>query len=99
MYFLYTFPITRGEQMLQSRLSAQGHVIIPKALRTAHNWQPGQNLLFIDTPEGILVRSEPDAFPETTVNEVAGCLKYSGKTKTLTEMAAALTQGIMAQHK
>lgn len=33
-------------------------------------------------------------FPKTTLDNVSGCLKYSGKTKTLKEMDDAIRQRI-----
>ena len=85
--------------MLQSKLSTKGQVIIPKPLRTAHNWQAGQKLQFIDTPDGILVKSDPATFEQTSIDQVAGCLRYKGKAKSIAEMNAALAMGAMEQSK
>ncbi len=74
-------------------LSSKGQVIIPKPIRTAHNWQPGQKLTVIDTGDGVLLKPvEP--FPHTSLEEVAGCLKYSGPAKTLAEMEDAIRKGV-----
>lgn len=64
-----------------TRLSGEGQVIIPKALRDAHHWEAGQELIAIDTGDGILLKL-PKPFQETTLEDVAGCLKYSGNPKT-----------------
>ena len=83
--------------MLQSKLSTKGQVIIPKPLRTAHNWQAGQKLQFIDTPDGILVKSDPATFKQTSIEQVAGCLRYKGKAKSIAEMNEAIARGAMEQ--
>ena len=85
--------------MLRSKLSTKGQVIIPKPLRTAHNWQAGQRLQFIDTPDGILVKSAPATFKQTSIEQVAGCLQYKGKAKSITEMNEAIARGAVEQSK
>jgi AbrB family looped-hinge helix DNA binding protein len=85
--------------MLQSKLSTKGQVIIPKPLRTAHNWQAGQKLQLIDTPDGILVKSDPATFKQTSIEQVAGCLRYKGKVKSIAEMNEAIAKGAMEQGK
>lgn len=79
--------------MLESKLFTKGQIIIPKPLRVAHNWRAGQKLIFIDTPEGILLRPASASFPTTSVDDVAGCLNYHGKAKTLEDMEAAIALG------
>ena len=83
--------------MLQTKLSSKGQVIIPKPLRTAHNWQPGQQLIVIDTPEGVLLKPAVTTFSETSLEQVAGCLHYKGKAKTLKEMEEAIARGVQEQ--
>ncbi|MEM9273635.1 MAG: AbrB/MazE/SpoVT family DNA-binding domain-containing protein [Cyanobacteria bacterium P01_F01_bin.143] len=77
-----------------TKLSSKGQVIIPKALRDAHHWQAGQELLAINTGDGILLKSKKP-FPETKLEEVAGCLSYEGEAKTLDELDDAIRQGIL----
>ncbi len=79
-----------------THLSNQGQVTIPETLRVAHHWQPGQELIAIDTGDGILLKAKKP-FPETTLAQVAGCLKYQGKPKTLAELEAAICQGVKQQ--
>jgi len=78
--------------MLTTKLSSKGQVIIPKEIRNRHHWESGQELQAIDTDEGIMLRPA-SPFAETTLKEVASCLSYSGKTKTLAEMEAAIRKG------
>lgn len=78
--------------MLTTKLSSKGQVIIPKEIRSRHHWEPGQELQAIDTDDGILLRPA-SPFPETSIKDVAACLAFSGKPKTLAEMEAAIKKG------
>lgn len=78
--------------MNTTTLSSKGQVIIPKAIRTAYNWQSGQELQVLETGGGILLR--PSArFESSTLEEVAGCLPASGKAKSLKDMEDAIAKG------
>ena len=79
--------------MATTVLSSKGQVIIPKPVRTAHNWRPGQELQVVETEDGVLLKAARP-FPEMTVEEVAGCLDFRGKAKTLAEMEAAIAKGV-----
>lgn len=79
-----------------TRLSSKGQIIIPKSLRTAHKWETGQEFVAIDTGDGILLKPRKP-FPETKLEDVAGCLAYTGKPKTIEEMNAAIDQGFQEQ--
>jgi AbrB family looped-hinge helix DNA binding protein len=78
--------------MLTTKLSSKGQVIIPKEIRNRHHWEPGQELQAIDTDDGILLRSA-SPFPEATLREVASCLSYAGRPRTLEEMEEAIKKG------
>jgi len=84
--------------METTKLSSKGQVIIPKPLRTAHHWEAGQELIVIDVGDGVLLKPKTP-FPESNINDVASCLKYKGKAKTLEEMDDAIKKGIKAQLK
>ncbi len=84
--------------METTRLSSKGQVIIPKPLRTAHHWDAGQELVAIDVGDGVLLKPK-SPFVEKTIDEVASCLKYSGKAKSLDDMTAAIAKGIKSQGK
>jgi AbrB family looped-hinge helix DNA binding protein len=79
-----------------TRLSSKGQVIIPKSIRQSYRWAIGQEFTVEDTGEGVLLRPK-SSFPRTTVEEVAGCLKYSGPPKTLEEMEDAIRKGVLEQ--
>jgi AbrB family looped-hinge helix DNA binding protein len=78
--------------MLTTKLSSKGQVIIPKEIRNRHHWEPGQELQAIDTDDGILLRPT-SPFPETTLREVASCLSFSDKARTLEDMEEAIKKG------
>ena len=83
--------------METTRLSSKGQVIIPKALRDAHHWEAGQELVAIDTGDGVLLKLK-NPFQEATLEDVAGCLNYLGEPKSLEEIEAAIRQGVMEQY-
>lgn len=78
--------------MAKTRLSSKGQVIIPKSSRDTHHWEVGQELVVIDTEEGVLLKPAR-LFPPATLDELAGCLSYRGSAKSLEEMEQAIQQG------
>jgi len=80
-----------------TKLSSKGQVIIPKPVRTAHDWKIGQELVVIEMGDGILLRPRTP-FNTTNIRDVASCLKYSGKAKSLDEMEDAIREGISEKH-
>lgn len=78
--------------MNKTRLSSKGQVIIPKTSRDAHHWEAGLELAVIDTEEGVLLKPLRPA-PPATLEELAGCLKYTGTAKTLENMERAIKTG------
>lgn len=76
-----------------TKLSSKGQVIIPKPIRTAHHWEPGQELIVIDTDEGVLLKPKT-LFQETKLRDVAACLRYTGRPKNLEEMEQAIKCGV-----
>jgi AbrB family looped-hinge helix DNA binding protein len=76
-----------------TKVSDEGQVIIPKELLRAIGWEIGQELLAIDMGNGILLKPKKP-FLETTLADVAGCLKYQDTPKTLEEMDDAIRQGV-----
>ena len=64
--------------------------MLPEFIRRAHNWHVGQELIILNIGKGIFLASK--AFSEkaalsepTTLDQVAECLKYTGKAKKLEE--------------
>ena len=81
-----------------TKLSSKGQVIIPKPFRTAHHWEVGQELVVIDVGDGILLKPKTP-FNETNIDDVASCLKYKGKPKSVDDMNAAIQQGIKDKYQ
>ncbi len=84
--------------METTRLSSKGQVIIPKPLRKAHHWETGQELVVIDLGDGILLKPKAP-FAEKNISDVASCLNYTGKTKSLDDMEEAISKGVKEQNK
>ena len=82
--------------MESTKLSSKGQVIIPKHIRSSYHWETGQELIVIDTGDGILLKPKAP-FSISTLSGVAGCLKYQGTTKTIDDMNAAVAKGLKAQ--
>lgn len=84
--------------METTKLSSKGQVVIPKSLRVAHHWKAGQELVVVDVGDGILFKTK-SPFKEKNISEVASCLKFAGKTRSLDDMDSAIRKGIRNQHK
>jgi AbrB family looped-hinge helix DNA binding protein len=76
-----------------TRLSTKGQIIIPKPLREALRWRPGQELDVIETKEGLLLRPKAP-FKPTRLEDVAGMLKYDGPPVSDAEIKARLAESI-----
>lgn len=61
-------------------LSSKGQITIPKPMRDAHYWRPGQKFLVIATGEGVLLKPAIP-FAETSLAEVAACPQMRGRGK------------------
>lgn len=78
--------------METTRLSSKGQVILPKSVRAAHQWVPGIEFTVEDMAGGVLLRPM-NKQPTSSLEDVIGCLAYSGPAKTLEEMEAAIAVG------
>lgn len=78
--------------MPSTRLSTKGQLIIPKDMRERRGWTAGTTLEVEERGECIVLRAARKA-PRTKVNDLLGCLPWSGPAKTLGEMAAAIAKG------
>lgn len=77
--------------METTKLSSKGQVIIPKALRSTHNWEAGLELMVIDTGDGLLLKPKAP-FAPVELSEVLGLFKGKVVARTDEEIAAALAQ-------
>jgi AbrB family looped-hinge helix DNA binding protein len=77
--------------MAKTRISSKGQVVIPKDVRDRHGWKEGTELEVEDGTTSITLRAAAP-FPRTTIDQVAGCLKYRGRPLTLEEMDEAVAR-------
>ena len=82
--------------MATTRMSSKGQVIIPRAVRKAHHWEAGLELIVIDTGDGVLLRPK-SPFSATDVGEVAGLLRAKVEPKTDEQISAAIKRGVRRQ--
>jgi len=83
--------------MENTRLSTKGQIILPKNIRTSRAWVPGTEFIVEETGDGVLLRPT-GRFPETSLDQVAGCLRPRRKSKTLAQMRAAIGREVMQRH-
>jgi AbrB family looped-hinge helix DNA binding protein len=84
--------------MQTTRVSSKGQVVLPKAIRDAHGWSPGTELLIEDGPNGVLLRPRPRIAP-SDLDAVAGCLHVDGApARTVEEMDAAIAAEVGRRH-
>jgi AbrB family looped-hinge helix DNA binding protein len=79
--------------METTKLSTKGQVILPKTLRDAYGWNPGTEFAVEEVPGGIALRPLRSS-PPSRLEDVAGCLRYTGRAKTLQQMEKAIAQGV-----
>ena len=77
--------------METTKLSSKGQVIIPKALRSTHHWEPGLELMVIDTGDGLLLKPKAP-FAPANLSEVFGMFKGRVTPRTDEEIEAALIE-------
>jgi AbrB family looped-hinge helix DNA binding protein len=83
--------------METTKLSSKGQIILPKSIRTAHNWDTGIEFAVEDTQDGVLLRPLKP-FPPTQLKDVYGCVAYTGKAKSLEDMEAGIKAAIKDRH-
>ncbi len=84
--------------METTKLSTKGQIVLPKSIRESKGWRAGMELSVEETPQGVLIRpSRP--FPPTRVEDVAGCLHYKGRPKTLRDMEKGPLQMAKRRHE
>jgi AbrB family looped-hinge helix DNA binding protein len=83
--------------METTRLSTKGQIILPKNIRTSRAWGPGVEFTVEEAGDGILLRPA-GRFPQTDLDEVAGCLRSKRKSVTLAQMRAAIGREVTRRH-
>lgn len=82
--------------MERTRLSTKGQVVLPKEIRTARSWDPGTE--FTVGNEGRHSIAACCSLAPTKLEDVAGCLRWRGKAKTIREMDAAVARQFSRRH-
>ncbi len=82
--------------MKTTRLSSQGRIILPKSIRTLHQWEPGVEFEVQDTANGVLLRPVKNS-PPSSLMDVVGCTGYRGPRRSLQDMDAAIAKGLKAR--
>ena len=75
--------------METTRLSSKGQIILPKAVRDLHHWEPGTDFLVEDTGDGVMLRPIKAGAP-TRLDDIVGCLRVKGPARTIEEMDSAI---------
>jgi AbrB family looped-hinge helix DNA binding protein len=83
--------------METTKISSKGQVVLPKSVRKARKWEAGTQLAVEEVGEGVLLRPLRP-FKTASFDEVFGCLKYSGRPKTLRQMEKAIARDVRARH-
>lgn len=76
-----------------TKLSSKGQVILPKAVREAHNWKPGTEFVVEDSAEGVLLKPVKPIQP-TRLADVIGSTGYKGPARSLEDMEQAIARGV-----
>ena len=79
--------------METTTLSSKGQLVLPKRLRESRNWQPGTKFVIEEVDHALVLRPLKLFLP-TRLEDVAGCLSYRGKPKTLQQMRDAIKAGV-----
>ncbi len=79
--------------METTQVLEHGRIVLPEVIRRAHRWKVGQELLIVESRDGVLLTTPP-LFEKTRLDEVAGCLQYNGQSKTLDDMNKAIAEGV-----
>lgn len=78
------------------KLSSKGQLVIPKSVRDAFEWKRGMEFRVEPVKEGVLLRPLR-LFAPTRVRDVLGCANYSGRPKSVAEMAKAIQSGMRSK--
>ena len=82
--------------MERTRLSNKGQVVIPHRIRVALGWQAGVEFS-VEEADGAVTLRPIGGASTMTVDEVFGCVDYTGPRKTLKQMEEAIARGTREQ--
>ena len=70
-------------------LSSKGQFVLPKAIRTRHNWQSGTRLIVIDRGDEVVIKTA-EPFTATSFESGDAPSVYKGKRLSSAEMDRAI---------
>jgi AbrB family looped-hinge helix DNA binding protein len=79
--------------MAKGKLSTKGQLTLPKTVRDARNWRPGMEFEVVDLEDGVLFKPA-SVKKRYTLDDLCGCLPYSGPPKTLEEMERGIDEAM-----
>ena len=82
------FPVASFSK-LTTTVSTKGQIILPKAVRDLHHWEPGTDFSVEDTGDGVILRPIKGGTP-TRLEDLIGCLRVKGPARTIEEMDAVI---------
>jgi len=82
---------------METVLSTKGQIVVPKAIRDSRGWNAGTKFTVEEIDDGFVVRPKP-LRRRTTIDDVAGCLRYKGKPKTIAQMDAGIARAVKQRH-
>ncbi len=78
------------------RLSSKGQLVLPRALRESHRWEPGQEFMVLETDEGVLLKPV-SPFTSTRLEDVAGMLEGLVEPRSDQEIEQALEKDVRSR--
>jgi len=70
-------------------ISSKGQFVLPKAIRSRHNWQAGTRLIVIDRGDEVVIKSA-EPFAATNFESSDAPSIYSGRRLSLADMDRAV---------
>jgi AbrB family looped-hinge helix DNA binding protein len=78
-----------------TRISSKGQIVVPKSVRDELDWAAGTELTVERCEQDAVVLRRKTVIRPTTVDEVAGMLKYEGPPVTLEDMQRAIDEELL----
>ncbi len=97
MCYSLTGVLPVGNNSETTRLSTKGQLILPKNIRDSKAWAPGTEFIVEESGDGVVLRPA-GRFPVASLDDVAGCLRFEQKPKTMEEMRDAVGREVMRRH-
>jgi AbrB family looped-hinge helix DNA binding protein len=77
---------------MTTQLSSKGQLVIPKEVRDRLGWKPGTELNLETQGQSVILRPVYE-LPETSFEDLIGCVPYDGPPVSLAEMEEAIAEG------